>query len=83
MVAIMTRHTAIIYTRTGCHLCDTAEEILLRHGLTPQRINIDANAVLRQRYHQCVPVVWIDGKERFRGRVNEVLLSRILAEKGP
>ncbi|MCI0359208.1 MAG: glutaredoxin family protein [Planctomycetaceae bacterium] len=79
----MTQHTAIIYTRTGCHLCEEAEQVLLRHGLRPQRINIDANMTLRQRYHQCVPVVWIDGKERFRGRVNEVLLSRILAEKGP
>jgi hypothetical protein len=26
-------------------------------------------------------VVVIDGKERFRGRINEVLLKRILAEK--
>jgi glutaredoxin len=78
----MTQHTAIIYTRSGCHLCEEAEQVLLRHGLRPQRINIDANAALRQRYHQCVPVVCIDGKERFRGRVNEVLLSRILAEKG-
>ena len=30
------------------------------------------------RYDQCVPVVEIDGQERFRGRVNEVLLRRLL-----
>ena len=33
---------------------------------------------LRKRYDQCVPVVVIDRKERFRGRVDELLLRRLL-----
>ena len=68
----------LLFTRTGCHLCDEAEELLVRHGLAPQKIDIDANAELRQKYDTCVPVVVIDGKERFRGRVSEVLLKRLL-----
>jgi glutaredoxin len=68
----------LLFTRTGCHLCDEAEELLVRHGLAPQKIDIDANAELRQKYDTCVPVVVIDGKERFRGQVNEVLLKRLL-----
>lgn len=67
-----------IYTRRGCHLCDEAHEILQRHALTPEMIDIDADPALRDRYTNCVPVVVIDGKERFRGRVNEVLLTRLL-----
>lgn len=72
----------VLYTRAGCHLCDDAHAILLKHGLRPALVDIDANPALRERYHECVPVVEIDGKERFRGRVNEVLLRRILDASG-
>jgi glutaredoxin len=69
----------ILYTRAGCHLCEEAAALLARYGLAPQSIDIDADPALCERYNYCVPVVVIDGKERFRGRVNEVLLKRILA----
>ena len=68
----------LLYTRLGCHLCDDAETLLRQHGLQPTKVNIDADPELRARYHTCVPVVVIDGKERFRGRVNSVLLQRLL-----
>ena len=71
-------HEVILYTRRGCHLCDEAKEVLQRHGLAPQSIDIDDDPVLQTRYNECVPVVLIDGVERFRGRVNEVLLRRLL-----
>ena len=68
----------ILYTRAGCHLCDEAKALLLRHGLSPREVDIDQDPDLRQRYNECVPVVVIDGKERFRGRVDEVLLRRLV-----
>ena len=68
----------ILYTRTGCHLCDDAHRLLLAYKLQPQVVDIDANPDLRQQFNTCVPVVEIDGKIRFRGRVNEVLLRRIV-----
>ena len=68
----------LLFTRSGCHLCEEAEAVLTQHGLSPQKIDVDANPELRARYDTCVPVVVIDGKERFRGRVNEVLLKRLL-----
>ncbi len=74
-------HSVALYTRSGCHLCDDAHALLVRHGLRPEIVDIDADPALRERFNTCVPVVVIDGKERFRGRVNEVLLRRILAEK--
>jgi predicted thioredoxin/glutaredoxin len=67
-----------LYTRTGCHLCDDAYEVLIRNGLLPESIDIDADPMLVERFTECVPVVEIDGKIRFRGRVNEVLLKRLL-----
>lgn len=68
-----------VYSRQGCHLCDDALSLLVRHGLMPHVVDIDADPALRERYTECVPVVEIDGQERFRGRVNEVLLRRLLA----
>jgi glutaredoxin len=71
----------ILYTRQGCHLCDDAKALLERHGLQPRLVDIDANPVLHGQYNECVPVVSIDGKVRFRGRVDEVLLRRLLASR--
>lgn len=74
----------ILYTRQGCHLCDDALALLERHGLKPQLIDIDQDPQLREKYDCCVPVVAFNGKVRFRGRVNEVLLRRLLkAKSGP
>lgn len=69
----------ILYTRHGCHLCDEASAALENHGLRPTVVDIDADPQLVERYGQSVPVVWIDGQERFRGRVDEVLLRRLLS----
>lgn len=74
---VVTR-SVIVYSRAGCHLCDEAGEVLRKYGLSPEFVDIDADTVLRERYTHCVPVVLIDGKERFRGRINEVLLKRLL-----
>lgn len=70
-----------LYTRTGCHLCDVAYKTLVEHGLEPQVVDIDTDAdeSLRTEFNTCVPVVKIDGKIRFRGRVEPVLLKRLLA----
>ena len=73
----------VLYSRQGCHLCDLAAEVLSRHGLTFNVVDIDADPQLRERYNECVPVVVIDGKERFRGRVDELLLRRILSRADP
>ncbi len=48
--------------------------------MIPESIDIDADPALVAKFNECVPVVEIDGKIRFRGRVNEVLLERLLDE---
>jgi glutaredoxin len=73
----------ILYTRQGCHLCDDASSVLARHGLPFEPIDVDQDPALRERYNECVPVVVIDGKERFRGRIDELLLRRLLANRAP
>ena len=71
-------HSVVLYTRRGCHLCDEADRLLRAYGLDPQHVDIDRDPSLRERFDTCVPVVEIAGRVRFRGRINEVLLRRLL-----
>jgi glutaredoxin len=68
----------VVYTRPGCHLCDDACALLESYGLAPQKVNIDTDPALVARFGLTIPVVIIDGRERFRGRIDEVLLRRLL-----
>jgi hypothetical protein len=72
-----------MYHREGCHLCEGAWELLrraqARHRFTLTAVDVDRDPDLAARYGQDVPVVTVDGKVRFRGVVNPVLLRRALA----
>jgi len=72
----------LVYTRKSCPLCDHALELLQRYqvqyGFTIETKDVDESEQLVHDYGNCVPVVAINGKVRFRGQVNEVLLRRLL-----
>lgn len=72
----------VVYTRSGCHLCEVAWKKLDAHkkqrGFTLEAIDVDTAPDLAAQYGNCVPVVLINGTVRFRGKVNEVLLQRLL-----
>jgi glutaredoxin len=76
----------VLYTRAGCHLCDEAKSLLLEYAdylPAVREIDIDKHVQLVKRFGTCVPVVEIDGKVRFRGRVNEALLRRLIEGTPP
>jgi glutaredoxin len=56
----------LLYGRSGCHLCDVAEETLnelareLRFSLS--KVLIDGNLDLEKKYGEQVPVIMINGK---------------------
>jgi glutaredoxin len=72
----------VVYTRRGCHLCDAAWERLRqrqkRVAFRLTAVDVDSDAQLVERYGTCVPVVTVNGRVRFRGVVNPVLLDRLL-----
>jgi glutaredoxin len=70
----------VLYSRKGCHLCDDAAALLARHDLRFETVDIDPDPELRTRYNECVPVIVIDGRERFRGRIDPLLLRRLIVE---
>lgn len=69
----------VLYTRRECPLCDEALRVLQRHGLAPECVDVDLDRQLREQFHDSVPVVEINGQIRFRGRVEPMLLKRLLA----
>jgi len=72
----------LVYSRAQCHLCDVAWEQLLfaqrRYGFPLEKIDVDSDPGLVAEHGDCVPVVLVNGKVRFRGQVNEVLLQKFL-----
>jgi glutaredoxin len=76
----------VIYTRTDCELCDDAKQMLdgyEKYLPAIQEINIETDQSLIARYGTCVPVIEIDEKVRFRGRLNEMLLRRLIEGTPP
>lgn len=76
----------VIYSREECHLCDDAKEVLARYSdLLPEieEVDIDDDPQLKELYGTSVPVVEIDGQVRFRGRVDETLLRRLIEGTPP
>jgi thiol-disulfide isomerase/thioredoxin len=72
----------VLFTRMNCHLCDDAHQVLVKfqndYGFPLECVDVDSEPCLREQYGLTVPVVAVNGKERFRGQVNVVLLRRFL-----
>jgi len=75
-----------VYTRQECCCCHKALDVLAtlrgKHNLEITEVDIDNDPALIEAHGLSVPVVEIDGKIRFRGVVNPVLLKRLFAARG-
>jgi hypothetical protein len=71
-----------LYTRPGWHLCEDAkaliEPMLREFGATLHEVNIDEDAVLRQRYDTDIPVIFIGSRKAAKHRVDPVKFRRQL-----
>lgn len=65
--------TVTVYTRVGCKLCEHAERVVAAHAgaATVEVVDVDTDPGLQTRYSVRVPVVAIDGVERFELQVDE------------
>jgi glutaredoxin len=72
----------IIYSRPGCHLCDEAKEAIDRADCsdryTLEIVNIESDGELLRKYRYDIPVVLIEGVERFRHRVDTESFRRVI-----
>ena len=74
--------TFTVYSREGCDCCVTALVLLGQyqksHGFAIEIVDVDADPQFAEKYGLSVPVVFLNGKERFKGKVNPALLDRLL-----
>jgi glutaredoxin len=74
-----------VYSRRGCHLCEAAWELLeryqARYRFHLETVDVDSDPELAARHGERVPVVTVNGKVRFWGRVNPVLLERVFRRR--
>lgn len=74
--------TFTVYSRKECCCCHTAMNLLeryrRRHRFAVEVVDVDSDPDLADRYGSTVPVVALDGKVRFKGVINPVLLERLL-----
>ena len=72
-----------LYTRALCCCCQTAREVLAEYeinypGLVVEEVDASDSA-LEARIGPTMPVIAVDGRVRFRGEVNRVLMDRLIA----
>ncbi|CAM3328253.1 glutaredoxin family protein [Deinococcus saxicola] len=76
-----------LYTRTGCHLCEQAEENLARLEFRVQLLDVDTKAEWRRQYGDDVPVLTLGERVLARGVLSLGRLSMIklqlLRDAGP
>lgn len=73
----------ILYSRPGCGLCDRAREVLeAQRARTPfvlEEVDISGDDALELEYGVRIPVVTMDGRERFELEVDPSELARLAA----
>ena len=72
----------VLYSRAGCHLCELAWEALLAERATTPfdlvEIDVAGDDELERAYGIRIPVVEIDGEERFEYEVDAAELASIV-----
>jgi glutaredoxin len=81
------RHVATrvtVFTRARCPLCDHAGAFLEgereRLGFQLEYVDIEGKVELTEQHGDWVPVVTVDGKVRFRGKIDPALWRRLMRE---
>ena len=70
----------LLYTRRGCHLCEAAEDLLAVMGVDVLTVDVDADAVARERFGFRVPVLEAGGRTVMEGPFDAARLARVLSE---
>lgn len=79
------RPRVVLYTRTGCCLCDEAKRVLAearrRADFDYQEFDIDLDPALLRRYHDEVPVIEINRVKAFKYKVDRDEFLKKLAAR--
>ena len=71
-----------LLTRPGCHLCETARDVVAQVcaelGETFEEVDVDEDPALAARHGEEVPVTFVDGRQHDFWRVDPQRLRRAL-----
>jgi glutaredoxin len=71
-----------LYGKPGCHLCEDARkvilEVLVSRSFELEEVDISVDPGLFRQYGERIPVVAVDGVERFEYFVDPAALARSL-----
>ena len=69
----------VVYTAPGCHLCGPAvDAVRAVCGESYELVDISTDSALERQYRLRIPLVEIDGVERFRYEVDEAALRELV-----
>jgi hypothetical protein len=72
----------VLYARAGCHLCDVARGVILAERVrTPfafEEVDIETSDDLTKEYGIRIPVVRVDGVERFEISVDPAAFAQLV-----
>ena len=80
-----TMTTVTIYTRDDCHLCEDAHDTVRRVAeetnadVEIRSVDVDEDPDLREEYGERVPYVLVDGRPKFKYRVDADELRSLLS----
>lgn len=82
----VTRHKVTLYGKAECCLCDEAMVVLRKvDAVVPfelEKIDISENPELLNEFGLKIPVIFVDGVQAFKYRVNEGRLIKLLSADG-
>jgi len=77
-------HIVILYGKKECCLCDEAMEVLQKVKVSLpfdlQKIDISTSPELLEKFGLTIPVIFVDGMQAFKYRVNERKLRSLLTD---
>lgn len=69
----------VLHTIPGkCPLCDEARDVLVREGVEFEEVDIRTDRALLRAYRLEIPVLTVDGKKEFIGRIDLGRLRELL-----
>jgi len=76
-----------LYTRAGCHLCETMRDVVTRvaveepGGIEIEEIDVSTHADLEARFGLEIPVLLIEGRKAAKYRIDEPALRRLIRSR--
>lgn len=79
-------HKITVMSKPGCHLCESVMDVVqrvvgTRVAVLIEEVDITQDLSLMEKYGEAIPVVIVDGVERFRGKLNPDALARLFYDE--